>query len=116
AYQTVLRLVRYVNTSDNPNTAARTINYLATDTLSQTGTGQRTVQIVAVNDAPTIASPAAQDAASNPLVFSAANGNAITISDVDANGSSIEIVLTASGGVLTLATVARLTVSRGDGT
>src|SRR5205814_4505050 len=100
AYQTVFRSVRYVNSSDNPNTASRTITFSITDALSQSASGQRDVHIAAVNDAPTISFPAAQNATSNPFVFSSANGNAITIDDIDANGSTIEITLTATGGVL----------------
>ena len=52
----------------------------------------------------------AEDAA---LVFSAANGNAITVSDVDA--SSLTVTLTSTNGVLTLGSVSGVTVT-GNGT
>src|SRR6185295_2664883 len=47
--------------------------------------------------------------------FSSANGNAISIADVDAGGSNVQVTLAATNGVLTLAGTAGLTVS-GNGT
>src|SRR5258705_5133718 len=49
------------------------------------------------------------------LTFSAANGNAISIADVDAGSSSVQVTLAATNGVLTLAGISGLTVS-GNGT
>ncbi|MCI0703908.1 MAG: FG-GAP-like repeat-containing protein [Planctomycetia bacterium] len=49
------------------------------------------------------------------LVFSSANGNAITIADADAESNAVQVTLTATNGTLTLSTTANLTVT-GDGT
>src|SRR5262249_23326347 len=49
------------------------------------------------------------------LTFSVANGNAISIADVDAGSSSVQVTLAATNGTLTLAGTAGLTVS-GNGT
>jgi hypothetical protein len=50
------------------------------------------------------------------LVFSAGNGNAISIADLDAGGSPVQVVLTGTNGAITLAGIAGLTFSVGDGT
>ncbi len=49
-------------------------------------------------------------------VFSAANGNQISITDADAAGGSNEITLNVTNGTLTLSGVAGLTFVSGDGT
>src|SRR5262249_40276334 len=49
------------------------------------------------------------------LVFGAAHGNAITLSDIDANGGTESLTLNVLHGALTLATEANLSVT-GDGT
>jgi hypothetical protein len=51
-----------------------------------------------------------------PLVFSRANGNAISISDADNGSSPLKVTLTATNGALTLKGVTGLTFSAGDGT
>jgi hypothetical protein len=49
------------------------------------------------------------------LTFSSANGNAISIADVDAGSSNVQVTLTVGSGALTLAGTTGLTVS-GNGT
>ena len=75
-----------------------------------------TLTVTAVNDAPVNSIPAAQsvdqDAA---LVFSSGNGNLISISDVDAAGSTPRVTLTASNGLITLAGTGGLNFFVGDG-
>jgi hypothetical protein len=56
--------------------------------------------------------PGTEDA---PVVFSAGNGNQISIADVDADTSPIQVTLTATNGRLTLATTGGLTFVSGDG-
>ncbi|PZV35942.1 beta strand repeat-containing protein, partial [Mesorhizobium kowhaii] len=66
------------------------------------------------NDAPVNGVPASQSTDSNMAkVFSSANGNAISISDVD--NSSHTVTLTSSNGTLTLSGLAGLSFSVGDG-
>lgn len=50
------------------------------------------------------------------LVFSVANGNAISIVDVDAQTSQLSVTLTATNGAITLGDTAGLYFSAGDGT
>jgi subtilisin-like proprotein convertase family protein len=71
---------------------------------------------LAVNDAPVNAVPPPQSRAKDQaLVFSAATGNAIVISDTDARGADVRVTLTAPTGLLTLSAMAGLTFETGDG-
>jgi LPXTG-motif cell wall-anchored protein len=54
--------------------------------------------------------------ATHPLVFSAADGNAISVADADAGTDDIAVDLSVDGGTLTLATTEGLTLVNGDGT
>ena len=65
-------------------------------------------------NAPTITAPAsAAVGMSGTLVFSAANGNAITVADSGPGASSDSVTLSASSGTLTLSTTAGLTITAG---
>ena len=75
-----------------------------------------TVDVSAVNDAPVVSAPPAQDIASDTTrVFSTVNGNRIYVSDLDAGLSSIQMTLTTTNGSLTLNGVDGLVFSVGDG-
>ncbi len=50
------------------------------------------------------------------LVFSSGNGNLISISDVDAGSSPVQVTLTATNGAVTLSGTTGLTFTTGDGT
>ena len=67
--------------------------------------------------APVNTVPGAQSTGvTTPKVFSAANGNAISITDADAGGASNEVTLGVTSGSLTLAGTTGLTFIAGDGT
>ncbi len=59
-YQAALRAIQYQNISDNPTPGARVITFSVTDGTA-TGSASRTINVVAVNDAPTadLSGPAA---------------------------------------------------------
>ena len=57
AYQTVLRSVGYSNSSENPNTAVRTVEMKITDGLDYSNVYSVNVQVNAVNDPPVLTSP-----------------------------------------------------------
>ena len=70
----------------------------------------------AVNDPPVNSVPAAQSVNEDTtLVFSTAGGNAISINDVDAGSSVVQVTLNGSHGLLSLAATTGLTFSTGDG-
>lgn len=79
------------------------------------GTGNDVV-LSAANDAPVNSVPGAQASAEDTnLVFSTGNLNAISVSDVDAGASPVQVSLSATNGTLSLAGTTGLTFSVGDG-
>ncbi|TXH81226.1 DUF4347 domain-containing protein, partial [Thauera aminoaromatica] len=52
-YQAALRSVGYLNTSDSPGTATRTVSFAVTDGAATSNTATRAVSIASTNDAPT---------------------------------------------------------------
>jgi hypothetical protein len=73
--------------------------------------------ITAVNDAPVNALPGNQSVVQGATrVFSAANGNAITVSDVDAQGGIEQVTVAVTQGQLALGSTSGLTSVAGNGT
>jgi hypothetical protein len=69
------------------------------------------------NVAPVNTVPAAQAVNEDTaLVFSSANGNLIAVSDSDAGSNALQVTLTGTNGVITLAGTTGLTFTVGDGT
>jgi VCBS repeat-containing protein len=93
-----------------------TFTYVATDGTESSAPATVTINVLPVNDAPSISAPAAESTTKNTsIVFSTANGNAISISDIDAANGQILITLSATNGKLTLGSTAGLTFNSGDG-
>ncbi len=73
------------------------------------------VNVLPVNDAPTISAPnVAAVTFGTPLVFSTANANAITIADIDAAAETVQITISATNGQFTLSTQTGLTIIAGS--
>ena len=97
---------------------------LAIDDRGATGSGGAlwgwdsvTVNLTAVNDAPLITTPGTVSTPEDtPLVFSSGNGNQVSITDVDAAASPVELTVNVTNGVVTLAGTAGLVFLVGDGT
>ncbi|MCX5659512.1 MAG: tandem-95 repeat protein [Planctomycetota bacterium] len=105
----------YVPTSNYNGTD--TFTYYAIDGTGHSAVATVTITIDSFNDAPVNAVPAAQSVVkNNAKVLSTGNSNAISISDIDAGGSTVQMTLTASNGTVTLPSLAGLTFSAGDGT
>ena len=116
-YQTALRSITYNNNSDSPNTATRTVTLLVNDGTVNSNTASRTITLTAVNDAPVNSVPASQTTAKNVTkVFSSANGNLISISDIDAAAGTVQVQLVGTGGTITLSSATGLAFTAGDGT
>lgn len=76
------------------------------------------IDVLPVNDAPLNLVPGEQSTSEDqPLIFSAANGNAISIRDVDLSDTTsvLEVSLSVTHGLLSLESTAGLTFSEGDG-
>ncbi|MDP2242160.1 MAG: DUF4347 domain-containing protein [Burkholderiales bacterium] len=115
-YQTILQGIQYNNTSDAPTTTDRIVSVVASDGTTPSVERFSFITVSAVNDAPVNTVPGAQSTAEDTaLVFSVAGGNAISIADVDAGTNPVQVALTGTNGVITLAGIAGLTFSVGDG-
>jgi hypothetical protein len=74
-----------------------------------------TITIGAVNDAPENTVPGPQSVNEDTgLVFSSANGNAISISDPDADPNAVRVTISVTNGTLTLTGIAGLTFNSGS--
>ena len=89
-----------------------------TDTLSGIDALQFSDQVIdETNSAPVNSVPAAQATNEDTkLTFNSANKNLISISDSDADGADVQVILDVDHGLLTLATTAGLTSVVGNGT
>jgi choice-of-anchor C domain-containing protein len=122
----VLKHIQYTNTSDTPP-ASVLLDYNFNDGSPGHGqgtvvggnnlaAGAITVNITAVDDAPVNHVPGAQTINEDASqTFSAANSNAITVSDVDVGGGNVSVTLSVGHGILTLGSTANVTAP-GNGT
>lgn len=82
---------------------------------AKTDTDAVALTVDGVNDAPTITAPGAQTFAEDVArIFSTANGNRLSVGDVDAAG--LMVTLTVTNGTLTTSAATGLTFQIGDGT
>ncbi|MBI5760347.1 MAG: tandem-95 repeat protein [Planctomycetales bacterium] len=122
--------VAAINTALTGMSFAPTSNFNGTATLTMvsndqgnsgsggtlTDTDALNITVNAVNDAPVNSVPGAQTTNDeDPVTFSAANGKAITLSDVDAGSSTVRLTLFPIGGLIQLPTQNGLTLVQGDG-
>ncbi|HJT18596.1 MAG TPA: hypothetical protein VJ853_14470 [Thermoanaerobaculia bacterium] len=92
----------YANTSDAPSTNPRTITFSITDGTNASNSATKTINVIAVNDAPSISAPAGPITPSAVVV--AFNGaNAIAVNDIDAAANPLQVTLTATNGAVTFA-------------
>jgi hypothetical protein len=92
-YQTALRSITYTNTSDDPNTATRTVTFIANDGTGNSNTASRGITITAVNDVPVVTATVANLAYTENATVALDSG--ITVTDVDsANLASATVTMT----------------------
>ncbi|WP_132253721.1 Ig-like domain-containing protein, partial [Methylobacterium segetis] len=115
-YQNALKAVTFTNSDDLPDTTDRQIDVRVSTGTTQGTSSRTTISVVPVDDAPVNTVPPPQTMQEyTSLVFSSANGNAISVADADAGASSIKVTITAGNGIVTLARTTGLGVT-GDGT
>ena len=108
-YQTALdnttSVLLTVSINDNGNTGGSAL----TDTKTVI------INVIAVNDAPVNAVPGDQSVKQDAvLTFNSANGNLVSISDVDSDGSPLIVTLTATNGLITLSSNIGLAFHNGN--
>jgi len=107
-YQAALRSITYINGSENPSTASRTVSFTVTDSSSATSnTATRTMGVTAVNDAPVITSNGGGSSASIGISENSTAVTTVTATDVDSGNLAYSIV----GG----ADAARFTIDSATG-
>ena len=113
-YQAALRAVRYQNTSENPSGADRTVTFKINDGAAESNSLARTVTVTPVNDPPVNTVPGNQTPFITNFdnVLSAATGNAIQVSDVDAGCHDIQVNLSVTGGTFTVSNTSLVTVEQ----
>ena len=83
-YQTALRSVTYQNTdTDNPSTSQRTVTFTVNDGDVNSNTQTRTIDVVAVNDAPVLASAETSALSFTEGDSATAITSALTVADSD---------------------------------
>ena len=76
-----------------------TFTYTIQDTDGDADTANVTITVNPVNDPPVNTVPTAQTVAEgNDIIFNAANGNSISVNDIDADTSDISVTLSSSNG------------------
>jgi hypothetical protein len=104
AVQALIQNITYANSSENPSTLPRTVTFSLNDGDgtanggTNTGIGTATINVTAVNDAPS--TPTDTNAAANSIAENAVNGTAvgITANAIDPEGSTVTYSLTDNAG------------------
>ncbi|KAF1072566.1 MAG: hypothetical protein GAK45_00156 [Pseudomonas citronellolis] len=115
-WQSALRSVTYSSSSSNLDTSPRSVSFNVSDGTKTSANVTQSIAITALNKAPVNSLPTSQAVdMGSALVFNSANGNLISVSDVDANGALEQITLTATHGLLTLSGTSGLSFIIGSG-
>ena len=113
-YQTAIKAITFVNTSDNPAGGAGNERYIAVtvnDGQAEAISHATIITVNPVNDAPVNIVPATQVTLEDtPRVFSAGNGNAITVSDPDGSSVTLTTTITVTNGTFTAITGSGATI------
>ncbi|MGE3850713.1 MAG: beta strand repeat-containing protein, partial [Planctomycetota bacterium] len=96
-YQLVLRKVTYVNTSENPSGASRTISFVVNDGDTNSATDTVTVNVTPVNDAPVLSMASSGVAYPENSGQVLIDGTTLTVSDVDNTNLQSATVTISSG-------------------
>ncbi|MFC7298174.1 Calx-beta domain-containing protein [Herminiimonas aquatilis] len=111
AYQTAIRSLTFINTSETPDTTPRVITVVVTDGTNTSNTATTTINVISVNDAPVNTVPTS--IAVTEDVATKLTG--ISVGDVDAGSTNLQVTLSVPTGTLTSVAVPGVIVS-GSGT
>jgi CSLREA domain-containing protein len=118
-YKTAIESLRYVNSSESPDTSTRTISFSLTNSLGPQGTTSRQLDIESVNDAPIINVLSNSHTVLEDNTFTFSGVNKISIADVDAQVSIIRVNISVSnlgiGASISLSQVTGLSITTGTG-
>ena len=104
-------------THNGGETTTDSFTYKPNDGTADGNTVIVAISVAPVNDAPVNTVPGTQVTAEDTaLVFSAGNSNQVVITDADAGGGQLDVILSVTNGTLTLAGTTGLTFATGVGT
>jgi Domain of unknown function DUF11/Bacterial Ig domain len=89
-FQAVLRSVTYTNANNTPDTTARVVRFVVNDGAIDSADADKTVSVIAANDAPTLTAPGTYASIGNVGIDVPASAGLIqgaTITDVDYSGA-----------------------------
>ena len=111
-YETMLEHVRYTNNSDAPNAGNRTITWTVNDGSADSPGQENTITVTALNDAPELTVPGAQDMdKGSTLIIS---GISVSDPDVKSGTGILEVTLDVENGTIMLSSLAGITFASGD--
>lgn len=90
-WQTALRAVTYANSSEQPDTTARTIEIVVSDGTNSSNSLTSTITVVAANDAPTLGGAVANQAVNDNATISPFSTFTVTDPDTQAAAAMIDI-------------------------
>ena len=106
-YADAIEQVNFSSTSENPSTTVRIINVTVNDGVLTSNTAVTTISVIAVNDAPVNALPAAQSATEDVSLAIAG----VSVNDVDGNLATTQ--LTVLNGNVTIGALSGATIIAG---
>jgi large repetitive protein len=115
AYQNALQAITFQNTSEVPTAGDRAISLSFSNGTFSSNVATSTISVIAVNDTPTITAPVSYSGTEDTSLTI----NGLTMADVDAGTSSVQLTVSVPPGVgiLNFATTAFVTVlNNGTGT
>ena len=97
-YEAAVQSVTYINTSNDPSDAMRTVSFTVSDGDSESNTQTRDINITAVNDAPATTVPATVTVAEE----TSTTLTGVSVADVDAVDGDITTRLQVTDGILNI--------------
>ncbi|MGB3404455.1 MAG: DUF4347 domain-containing protein [Microcoleaceae cyanobacterium] len=111
-YAAAIAAITYDNTSEGPDLTDRVVNVVVNDGINESVIATSTIDITAINDAPVNTVPTALTTLEDtPLTLTGADG--ISIVDVDSGDSEIQVDLSVTNGIISLAGTEGLTITAG---
>jgi hypothetical protein len=118
-FQLAIESLRYVNSSEFPETTTRTLTFSLTNSIGAQGTASRQLDVSSVNDSPLISVSSPSYTVAEDSAFTFSGSNKISIQDVDAQSGIIRVSLSVSnlgvGSSLSLSQTTGLTFTTGNG-
>ncbi|MEA2874366.1 MAG: hypothetical protein QOH67_4344, partial [Hyphomicrobiales bacterium] len=99
AVSALIEHIGYANNSENPSTAARSVLFTVNDGDGASGSDTATINVTAVNDAPSASAPSAHYSATEQTDL-ALQGTGLLVSDVDGQSGSETVTLTVGEGII----------------